>query len=158
MPPQMLVNLEELDLNRVEDDIEGLRTYNQQRFEMEMLSGIIAYSAEEQYAVAFLDTTDADFWVRGHVPGRPLMPGVLICECAAQCCSYYYGRTTQGGGGFMGFAGMDGVKFRGQILPGDRLIMAAKVRTMKSRVSSFDCQGFVNAKMVFQGVIHGIVI
>jgi len=157
MPPKLLVDLDRLDLNRVEDDIEGIRKYNQQRFEMEMLSGIIAFSSEEQYVVAYKDLSASEFWARGHVPGRPLMPGVLICECAAQACSYYNGRTapTQG---FMGFAGIDGVKFRGQVVPGDRLIMAAKLVKAKSRVSTFECQGFVNGKMVFEGIIRGIAL
>lgn len=155
MPPKMLVDLDQIDLNHVEDDIEGIRKYNQQRHEMELLSGIIQFSAEEQCVVAYKDLTDEEFWVRGHIPGRPLMPGVLICECAAQSCSYYNGRTSETQG-FMGFAGIDGVKFRGQIVPGDRLIMVARLTRAKSRISSFDCQGFVNGKMVFEGVIQGI--
>ncbi len=157
MPPKMLVDLTQLDMNRIEDPIEGIRKYNQQRFEMEMLSGVIKYDPQGAYVVAFKDTTADDFWVRGHIPGRPLMPGVLICECAAQCCSYYFGRSTQQTR-FMGFAGLEGVKFRGQILPGDRLVMVAKVREMKSRISSFDCQGFVKGQMVFEGTINGIVM
>ncbi len=155
MPPKPLVDLDALDLGRVEDDIEGIRKYNQQRFEMEMLSGIIRFDPDAQYVVAFKDAGEDDFWARGHIPGRPLMPGVLICECAAQSCSYYNGRADLQKG-FMGFAGIDGVKFRGQVAPGDRLIMAAKVRSIKSRISSFDCQGYVNGRMVFEGVIQGI--
>ena len=155
MPPKMLVNLDQLDLNQVEDNLEGIRKYNQQRFEMEMLTAIVKYDAEGKYVVAYKDTSENDFWVRGHVPGRPLMPGVLICECAAQCCSYYFGRTVQKGG-FLGFAGLDKVKFRGQIKPGDRLLMVAKARIMTSRISTFDCQGFVNGRMVFEGTVQGI--
>ena len=157
MPPKMLVDLDRLDLNQVEDDIEGIRKYNRQRYEMEMLTGIVKHDPEEQCVVGFKDTSDADFWVRGHIPGRPLMPGVLICECAAQCCSYYHGRTAHKAE-FLGFAGLDSVKFRGQVLPGDRLVMVAKVRTMKSRISSFDCQGFVNGRMIFEGIIQGIAM
>jgi len=157
MPPKRLVDLNQVDLNHIEDDIEGIRKYNQQRHEMEMLTGIIRFDPDGQYVIGFKETSNDDFWVRGHVPGRPLMPGVLICECAAQCCSYYYGHTGAKGG-FLGFAGIDGVKFRGQVVPGDRLVMVAKVRVMKSRISSFDCQGFVNGRMVFEGIIQGIAI
>ena len=155
MPPKLLVDLDRIDLNRVADDIEGIRKCNQQRFEMELLSGILAFSREEQHVVAYKDLTDSEFWVRGHVPGRPLMPGVLMCECAAQACSYYNGRTAETQG-FMGFAGLDGVRFRGQVVPGDRLIMVAKLVKAKSRISTFECQGFVNGRMVFEGIIRGI--
>lgn len=157
MPPKMLVDLNALDLNRVQDDLEGIHKYNRQRFEMELLSGVIAFDPQAQYVVAYKDTTAQDFWVRGHIPGRPLMPGVLICECAAQACSYYYGRST-GHDRFLGFAGMEGIKFRGQVLPGDRLVMIAKLREMKSRISSFECQGFVKGQMVFEGVINGVAL
>jgi 3-hydroxyacyl-[acyl-carrier-protein] dehydratase len=44
------------------------------------------------------------------------------------------------------------------VLPGDRLIMVAKLREMKSRISSFDCQGFVKGHMVFDGTINGVII
>ncbi len=160
MPPKPLVDFSLMDLNRVEDGIEGIRKYNQQRFEMEMLSGIIQYDQPGGCVVAFRDASMQDFWVRGHIPGRPIMPGVLICECAAQACSYFYGRgaSPETAGRFMGFAGLDAVRFRGQVLPGDRLIMVAKVRGKISRISSFDCQGFVQGRMVFEGTINGIII
>lgn len=157
MPPKMLVDLGQLDMTRVEDDIEGIRKYNRQRFEMELLDGVIKYDAEQQAVVAYKDARPTDFWVRGHIPERPLMPGVLICECAAQTCSYYYGRSI-GNNRFLGFAGLEGVKFRGQVVPGDRLVMVAKVREMKSRISTFDCQGFVKGQMVFEGTINGVAL
>lgn len=157
MPPTLLVDLSQLDLNAVEDNIEGIRKYNQQRFEMEMLTGIIKYNSPEGWVVGYLDTKEDDFWVRGHVPGRPLMPGVLICECAAQTCSYYFGRSSTSER-FLGFAGMEKVRFRGQVVPGDRLVMVAKVKVMKSRMSTFECQGFVRGRMVFSGSIQGIML
>jgi 3-hydroxyacyl-[acyl-carrier-protein] dehydratase len=157
MPPKMVVDLSQVDLNHVEDDIEGIRKYNRQRYEMELVTGIIKYDPSGGCVVAFKDTSADDFWVRGHIPGRPLMPGVLICECAAQTCSYYYGRSTQQNR-FLGFAGIDGVKFRGQVAPGDRLIMAARVLEVKSRISSFSCQGFVKGQMVFEGTINGVAL
>lgn len=157
MPPKTLIDMTVLDLTRTADDIEGIRKYNRQRFEMELLDGVIMYDPAQQVVVAYKDARPTDFWVRGHIPGRPLMPGVLICECAAQACSYYYGRST-GHDRFLGFAGMEGVKFRGQVLPGDRLVIVAKQHEMKSRISAFNCQGFVKGQMVFEGTIIGVAM
>jgi 3-hydroxyacyl-[acyl-carrier-protein] dehydratase len=154
----MLVDLTQIDLNAVETEIEGIRKVNQQRYEMEMLSGIIKYNPAEDWVVAYLDTSDEDFWVRGHVPGRPLMPGVLMCECAAQACSFCYGMQNNNEERFLGFYGLDNVRFRGQVLPGDRLIMVARLRSAKSRITFFDCQGFVNGRMVFAGQIQGVAL
>jgi 3-hydroxyacyl-[acyl-carrier-protein] dehydratase len=153
----MLVDLSQIDLSKVEDNIEGIRKYNRQRYEMEMLTAVVKFDKEGGYVVAYKDAAPEEFWIRGHIPGRPLMPGVLICECAAQACSYFYGRGS-GQDRFLGFAGMEGVKFRGQVLPGDRLVMVAKMREMKSRLSTFDCQGFVKGQMVFEGTITGVAL
>ena len=157
MPPKPLVDLSRIDMNVIEDDIEGIRKYNQQRHEMEMLTGIIKHNAEEAWVVAYLDTSKDDFWVRGHVPGRPLMPGVLMCECAAQSCSYCYGKVSDDDR-FLGFAGMEKIRFRGQVLPGDRLIIIAKGQVIKSRICTFECQGYVKDKMVFSGIIQGVAL
>ena len=157
MPPKLLVDPDRIDLNRVEDDIEGIRRYNQQRFEMEMLSGVVAFSAEEQYVVAYKDLSDSEFWIRGHVPGRPLMPGVLICECAAQACSYYNGRTAEAQG-FMGFAGIDGVKFRGQVVPPCRLYILGKFLERRPRRFRMATQGLGEDQLVFHSTVIGMPI
>ncbi len=49
--------------------------WNPQRFEMEQLTAVV-YVDEKDYAcVGYKDITDKEFWVRGHMPGLPLMPG-----------------------------------------------------------------------------------
>jgi 3-hydroxyacyl-[acyl-carrier-protein] dehydratase len=78
-----------------------------------------------------------------------------MCECAAQLCSYYFKRVTQTGK-FLGFGGMDGVKFRGQVQPGDTLVVVASTVKIAQRMAIFECQGFVDHKMVFQGKITGM--
>ena len=155
MPPKLLADLDGLDLDRLEADIEEIRRYNPQRYEMEQLDGIIRYMPEEGLVIARKDVRPDEFWVRGHIPGRPLMPGVLICECAAQACSYYYKRVMQTDR-FLGFGGMEEVKFRAPVLPGDRLIMIAKSVELKSRRAVFKTQGVVNGKLVFEGTIIGM--
>ena len=67
-----------------------------------------------------------EFWVRGHMPGFPLLPGVLMCEAAAQLGAYYLCAYRPFDGDFLGFGGMDNVRFRGKVSPGDRLVLIAK--------------------------------
>jgi 3-hydroxyacyl-[acyl-carrier-protein] dehydratase len=157
MPPPLLVDLKGIDLNRLEVTQEEIRKLNPHRFEMEQLHGVIKFAPEQGYAIGLRNVTDKEFWVPGHIPGRPLMPGVLMLEAAAQLCTYYFKRVTNEPR-FLGFGGLDKVKFRGVVLPGSRLIIIAKNREIRSARAIFDTQGVVDSKMVFEAVITGLLV
>jgi 3-hydroxyacyl-[acyl-carrier-protein] dehydratase len=150
-PPE---NFAALDVVR---SIEEIRKFVPQRFEFEMLSGILHLDVENQICVGFQDVPKEPFWMRGHIPDRPLMPGVLIVETAAQLCTYCY-KSTHDDPRFMGFGGIDAVKFRGTVLPGNRLIMVSKAVELRSRRMIFNTQGFVEAKTVYEGTIIGMAV
>ncbi|HEU5116941.1 MAG TPA: beta-hydroxyacyl-ACP dehydratase, partial [Isosphaeraceae bacterium] len=95
-------------------------------------------------------------WIRGHMPGYPLMPGVLMCEAAAQLCAFYCYIIKMVEDGFLGFGGMEDVRFRGRVKPGDRLLIVGKAERIKRRQTIFDVQGFVGTNMVFHGKIIGV--
>lgn len=157
MPPKLLIDLDAIDLNAVEIPVEQIRECNPQRYEMEQLTAIVKFDPERRFVIARRDVKDDEFWVRGHIPGRPLMPGVLICEAAAQACSYCFKRCIPGDH-FLGFGGMEAVKFRRSVLPGDRLIIIAQNTDIKTRRAVFRTQGVVDGKLVFEAVIFGMVI
>src|SRR5260221_212091 len=89
MPPVALVDPTTIDTSRVLVDREGIRRGNPQRFEMEQLTAILLSDPEKPLILGYKDIEPDEFWVRGHMPHYPLMPGVLICEAAAQLSSYY---------------------------------------------------------------------
>ena len=157
MPPQQLIDPTTYDPGRVVMTLEEIRKHNAQRHEMEQLSGVLRFDPDAGEIVAFKDVTMAEFWVRGHIPGRPLMPGVIMIEAAAQMCSLYFSLVA-GGDRFIGFGGVDGVKFRGQVVPGDRLILVGKLRELRPRRAIFDPQGLVEDRMVFEARITGMPI
>lgn len=157
MPQEILIDLKTLDLNKPIVSMNDIRDAIPHRFEMEQLSGIIKFDPEQKIIVGYKDVSNTEFWVRGHIPGRPLMPGVLMLEAAAQLCTYYYKQTTKDDR-FLGFGGIDKVKFRGKVVPGDKLILIAKNRELRSRRAIFDTQGVVNGNLVFEGVIIGMVV
>ncbi|HHT9106033.1 MAG TPA: 3-hydroxyacyl-ACP dehydratase FabZ family protein [Candidatus Wujingus californicus] len=157
MPQDILIDLNNIDLNKPIIDIEGIRAVVPHRYEMEQLSGIIKYSIEEGIIVGYKDVSNNEFWIKGHVPGRPLMPGVMMLEAAAQLCTYYYKQTTKDER-FLGFGGVDKVKFRGKVVPGDKLIIIAKNKELRSRRAVFDTQGVVDGKLVFEGIVIGMVV
>lgn len=157
MAQDLLVDLSALDLNKPVITIDDIRTVIPHRYEMEQLSGIIQFEPEQKIIIGYKDISSDEFWVRGHIPGRPLMPGVLMLEAAAQLCTYYYKMTTKDDR-FLGFGGIDKVKFRGKVVPGDKLILIAKNNELRSRRAVFDTQGVVGGKLVFEAVIIGMVV
>jgi 3-hydroxyacyl-[acyl-carrier-protein] dehydratase len=156
MPPEFHVDPASLDLGRVLDDAEGIRRANPQRFEMEQLTAIVYADPERHLIAGYKDVRDDEFWVRGHMPGYPLLPGVLMCEAAAQLCAYYI--TVHGlmYGDYIGFGGLENVRFRGVVRPGDRLLLIGKASRINRRQAIFNVQGFVNGTMVFHADIIGV--
>ncbi len=157
MPPQLLVDANSYSLDKVVMSLEEIRKYNLQRFEMEQLSGVLKFNPEAGEIVCFKEISQDEFWIRGHIPGRPLMPGVIMIEAAAQMCSLYFGLVSSMDK-FIGFGGVDSVKFRGQVVPGDTLVLQGKSLEIRPRRAIFDTIGLVNDKLVFQAQITGMPI
>jgi 3-hydroxymyristoyl/3-hydroxydecanoyl-(acyl carrier protein) dehydratase len=152
-----LVDPSEFDLNKVIVDRDGIMKVNPHRHELMLLDGICLLT--DDYAVGFADISEEDFWVRGHFPDRPLMPGVLMCEAAAQLSAYYAKKAKLAEAGTVGLGGLDSIKFRGPVVPGDRLVLMLKRgRVRKNVMFTADFQGFVNDTLVVDGVIKGVVL
>jgi 3-hydroxyacyl-[acyl-carrier-protein] dehydratase len=157
MPPAALIDPATIDTSRILVDQEGIRRANPQRFEMEQLDAIISLDFKQHLVVGFKDIGN-EFWVRGHMPNYPLMPGVLICEAAAQLVSYYCHTARLVEDGFLGFGGIEDVRFRGQVRPGDRLLIVGKGVRINRRQTFFETQAFVDTNMVYHGRIIGVPI
>ena len=157
MAREFLVDISGINFDHLEMGIEEIRRYNPQRFEMEQLDGVLVLDRENGTAVAYKDVREDSFWIRGHIPGRPLLPGVLMIESAAQLCSLYY-KIVTGDKRFLGFGGVDAVKFRGAVVPGDRLIITARIVELRSRKAVFDTQGAVGERIVFEGRVTGMPV
>jgi 3-hydroxyacyl-[acyl-carrier-protein] dehydratase len=156
MPPELLMDPTQLDLTQVVADREAIRKVNPQRFEMEQLDAVVFIDRENHVIVGYKDVRPDEFWVRGHMPGEPLLPGVLMCEAAAQLSSYYVSTQVGLAGDFLAFAGMENVRFRGTVRVGDRLVLIAKGKRVKSRQTICNVQGFVGPKLVFEADIIGV--
>jgi 3-hydroxyacyl-[acyl-carrier-protein] dehydratase len=161
MRPEQIYDLDQLELN-FDKPLYGLpeiRKVNPQRHEMEQLTGILYIDREKNGIVGFKDVTDEEFWIQGHMPGFPLMPGVILCECAAQLAGFYARKFQILGGDFLGFGGMSEVRFRSPVFPGSRLVLMARVdRVRAGRRAEFAFQGYVEGKMVFSGNMIGVPI
>jgi 3-hydroxyacyl-[acyl-carrier-protein] dehydratase len=156
MPPELLFNIKDLDLSKVIADKAAIEQIIPHRFEMMHLTAIVHIDPVQQIAIGYKDATPEEFWVRGHMPGFPLMPGVIMCEAAAQLMTYYVTALKLTKASLIVFGGMDNVRFRGQVKVGDRFLMVCKATKIHPRQIASSVQGFVKDTMVFHGDFMGI--
>lgn len=69
--------------------LDDIRSVNPQRFEMEQLTAIVHVDQSQHLLAGYKQLTHEEFWIRGHMPGFALMPGVVQCEAAAQLGGFY---------------------------------------------------------------------
>ena len=157
MPPPLLFDLSKIDLTKVLFDREDIKKVNPQDFEMQQLDGIIWYDKEKLLILGYKDITENEFWIRGHIPGRPIMPGVIMVEAGAQLSSFFVKRIYEVEG-FIGFAGIDSAKFRATVEPGKRLYLLGHLTTFKRRKYTMAIQGIIDDKMVFDVIVSGLQV
>jgi 3-hydroxyacyl-[acyl-carrier-protein] dehydratase len=157
MPPKALFDFSNIDMTRPIVTREQIAQVNPHRHEFALLDGFYHLDYQAQEMIAYVDARPDEFWVRGHIPGRPLMPGVLMIESAAQMISYFTKQATKAEG-FIGFGGVTDVKFRGQVTPGMKLVLVGKLLELRPRRAVGATQGFVDGVMVYEGTITGLLL
>ncbi len=100
--------------------------------------------------VALKNVTINEPFFQGHFPSSPIMPGVLILEGMAQAGGLLAYITIQDmvGEKLIYFAGLDRVRFRQTVIPGDQIIYKMKVLKNKRKIWKMDGQAFVDDKLV----------
>jgi 3-hydroxyacyl-[acyl-carrier-protein] dehydratase len=91
------------------------------------------------------------------MPGMPLMPGVIMCEAAAQLSSYYARRFNLMGG-IVGFGGLEEVRFRGVVRPGDRFVIVVRLLKLRRSIMTCEFQCFVQQNLVCEGILKGVAL
>jgi 3-hydroxyacyl-[acyl-carrier-protein] dehydratase len=152
-----VVDFSMFDVNQTIATKDDILAVNPQRFEMQQLDGILYEDSEKRICVGYKDATDNEFWVSGHMPGMPVMPGVVMCEIAAQLSSYLCTKFDLLGAEVVGLGGLEEIRFRNVVRPGDRFVVMLrqeKVRFGAMIICYF--QGYVGKTMVCDGKIKGI--
>lgn len=152
--PQFLFDIAGIDLTKDLFNQEEIRELNPQRGAMEHLNGIVYAAPDQGRLIGYKDVRADEFWVEGHIPGRPLLPGVIMIEAGAQLASFYTKKYV-GWTGFIGFGGVEECKFRQVVQPGCRMyILGQKTQERHGRIWC-KVQGIVNGGIVFEAGIVG---
>lgn len=159
MATQPLLDLSTIDLEEVIAGPEQLLSKLSQRGTFEMLDGVNLRDEEQGVIVGFKEIRGDDWWAADHIPGRPLFPGALMIEAAAQLCSYdYLLRDVADPDRFIGFGGLNGTRFRGTVEPDGRMHFVGKVNRIRRSLFSYFAQGFFDGKLVFETEVLGVVL
>jgi len=153
-----LLDVDALDLTRILHGKETIRRYCKQRGRLEMLDAIV-HADGKGLVVGYQDVRPDAWWTTDHIPGRPIFPGVLLAEGAAQLCSFdFLLRHPEHGDRFVGFAGLNDTRFRGIVEPGVRLYWVGKEHRVRSTMFTYKAEGFVGKTLVFETEVMGTVL
>lgn len=158
MPPPLILDINSLDLSRVLITREEIYAALPHRHEFMLLDGVVYHNEQTGAAVAYHDVREDEFWVRGHLPGRPLFPGVLMIEAAGQLGAFMAAKFMGFEDRFYGLGGLGGAKFRDTVLPNCRMHILVSPVDIKPRRIIFASQGVIDGKIVFEVEIHGMPV
>ena len=155
MPSEPLFDLSSIDLSATVCDRRGLEAYLPHRGEVVQLERIVWVDELADRGVALRPVRDDEWWVSGHIPGRPLLPGVLMVESAAQLASFLYYRKYDHAW-FAGFTRIEDTTFRDSVVPGDDLYLLAIALKSQERRFVSRVQGIVRGNIAFETTVTGM--
>jgi len=120
------------------------------RFPMLLVDRILEIEPMKR-AVGIKNVTINEQFFTGHFPGQPIMPGVLILEAMAQVGGVALLYPEENRGKIAVFAGMEKVKFRKPVVPGDQLTMVAELVKVRGNIGKIWAQAFVEGQVVAEG-------
>ena len=102
-------------------------------------------------AIAYKNVNEQEWYFKGHFPGNPIMPGVLIAESLAQTGAVAILSMDENKGKNALFGGIDKMKFKRKVVPGDRLKLEVKIIKRKGPIGVGEAIATVDEKTVAKG-------
>ena len=141
---------DELTQNRVNMDIQDILQHLPHRYPFLLIDRVTEFTAGESLT-GYKNVTYNEPFFQGHFPERPVMPGVMILEAMAQATGLLAFRTlgdTADRETLYFLVGMNKVRFKQPVEPGDQLVITANLIREKRGIWIFDCNAKVDDKLV----------
>jgi 3-hydroxyacyl-[acyl-carrier-protein] dehydratase len=138
-----------------EMDAQQVLEYLPQRYPLLMIDRVLECEPGKRI-LALKNVTNNEPHFTGHVPGRPIMPGVLILEAMAQAAGILVFRTRgdkPSANTVYYYAGIDDARFKKPVVPGDRLEIEAVILAHKKTIWKFSCVARVDGAVAAEAVI-----
>ena len=127
------------------------------RWPMLMVDRIVEYDPDAKRIVGIKGITSSEPWAQGHFPGLPILPGVLQVEALAQTMAVYVAKQPGFGDRIGLFAGIDDVRFKRIVVPGDLLRLEVTMEKLGSRFGKGRGVASVNGEVACEGVLSFII-
>lgn len=109
-------------------------------------------------AIAYKHVSEDEWYFKGHFPGNPIMPGVLITESLAQTGAIAILSLEANKGRNALFAGIDKMRFKKQVVPGDVLKLEVKIIKQKGPIGVGEALATCNGKIVAKGELTFAIV
>ena len=136
-------------------DVREIREYLPHRYPFLLVDRVLEL-VEGEYIVALKNVSANEDVFNGHFPQAPIFPGVLIIEALAQASGILGFKTLDkrpSDGSIYLFAGIDDVRFKRQVVPGDQLRLESKVLSAKRGIWKFECKASVDGVLAASATI-----
>lgn len=138
-------------------DKEGIKNIIPQREPFLMIDEVEEYVPGES-ATAYKNVSEDEYYFKGHFPGKPIMPGVLIVESLAQTGAVAILSMEENKGKNALFGGIDKIRFKKQVVPGDRLKLEVKIIKRKGPIGIGEAIATVDGKVAAKGELTFAIV
>ena len=139
-------------------DREEIKTYLPHREPMLLVDSIVvetetaADGTEQHYAVATYKVRGDEFFIQGHFPDYPVVPGVILCEMMAQSCALLLGDEIKSKRPL--YTGIDNVRFKHKVVPGDTLqIQVHLTEPFRRGIATVEGKAFVGDTLACEATL-----
>jgi 3-hydroxyacyl-[acyl-carrier-protein] dehydratase len=122
-----------------------------------LVDRIVEYDPDGKRIVGVKGVTAGEWFFQGHFPGLPVMPGVLQVEALAQTMAVYVAKQPGFGDRIGLFAGIDDVRFKRVVAPGDLLRLEVTMEKLGSRMGRGRGVATVDGEVACEGVLSFII-